>query len=158
MQLGKPVTISHQLTRAYSSVGMRSYQSRRFWQPEPFTAEGIIVGKRTLADGTVAYDEDGRHFTAESHFEAYLVAFNMRRAPVLALKEHITPRFQFGEEFGERALFLHSDVGTATDSTTGEEFKLITALPAGGMIVRRPNGKYFSVGWQDVLRLLEHQK
>jgi hypothetical protein len=44
--------------------------------------EGIVVGKRTLQNGTRTLTDDGASFKATGHFPAYLVAFDLRRVPV----------------------------------------------------------------------------
>lgn len=56
-------------------------------------AKGIIVGIRTLSDGTVEggyYDEPATYRPTRT-FTAYLVAYHLRRKPVLVLPEHLTP-------------------------------------------------------------------
>lgn len=62
-------------------------------QPEPAPTPGIVVGVRTLANGPTAHDyEAGTYFEAHraERFKAYLVAYDLRRKPVLVLPEHLT--------------------------------------------------------------------
>lgn len=53
--------------------------------------EGIIVGKRTLANGTVDYGgwDEGTQFIPTEHFEAYQVVTNIRNKPVYVLPEDL---------------------------------------------------------------------
>lgn len=55
--------------------------------------EGIIIGKRTLANGVITWGtyEDPDIFRPVEHFTAYVIAYDMRRNPVYVLPEYITP-------------------------------------------------------------------
>lgn len=61
-------------------------------EPRP----GIVVGKRTLANGLHIWGsyEDPDTFRPIEHFTAYLIAYDLRRSPVYVLPEHITPTTQ----------------------------------------------------------------
>lgn len=79
--LGSPVIFSAELRRR------RGVWDRR---TRPAT-EGIIVGTRTLADGDVQWEpEVGMTFTPQRHFQAFLVAYALRRKPVYVLPEDLT--------------------------------------------------------------------
>lgn len=78
------------------------------WRPAPAaelvsgaeSLSGIVVGARTLANGTVAYGgDDGSAFRAADggYFPAYLVAFDLRRKPVHVLPEHLSPALAAAE-------------------------------------------------------------
>lgn len=93
--LGDKVTFSHPLHRK-ETLASEVWQGRWLheWQPDPFqpTRPGVIVGRRTLSNGNVHYlGEDGTDYRPTEHFTAYLVAFDLRRKPVLVRPEHITP-------------------------------------------------------------------
>lgn len=61
-------------------------------EPEPKPTEGIVIGVRTLADGTVTHNYDsGSEFKPTRHFRAYLIAYDMRRKPVLVLPDYVHP-------------------------------------------------------------------
>lgn len=99
-ELGQRVTFRRPLERVWD-------HSRKRWtdDPKPHLSgwdwyreardrerSGVIVGKRTLANGRVhlgSYDEPTT-FEAEERFEAYLIAYALRRKPVLVRAEHIT--------------------------------------------------------------------
>lgn len=62
------------------------------WGHATHAREGVVIGKRTLANGIVhwgSYDES-TYFEAKERLEAYLVAFDMRRKPFLVLAEDLT--------------------------------------------------------------------
>lgn len=51
---------------------------------------GIVIGKRTLREGTSEFAEYGSHFCPEGDpISAYLVAYDMRRKPVFCLPDQI---------------------------------------------------------------------
>jgi hypothetical protein len=62
-----------------------THTPRRAWKPWPLSAarEGLYIGRRTLYDGKVIYEEYGIEFHPESHFTAALVVFSERERPVL---------------------------------------------------------------------------
>lgn len=102
MKLGDRVTFTRTLSRRGVDVLDRERGRRRFrreWsseeypgQPEPEPREGIVVGVRTLADGSVDYSyEEPAVFVADRRFRAYLIAFSVHRKPVLVLPEHVRP-------------------------------------------------------------------
>lgn len=54
--------------------------------------DGIVIGKRVLANGYVYYDQgEGTTFGPDQHLTAYLIAYDLNRKPVYVLPEHITP-------------------------------------------------------------------
>lgn len=69
----------------------------KVWKPNPYLPRssepraGVIVGVRTLANGyaTWAYRDEPIVFYPEEHFTAYLVAFDLRRKPVLLLPKNV---------------------------------------------------------------------
>lgn len=95
VELGQKVSFSATLTRNKGSF------SRRYWTSNPKErTDGIIVGIRTLANGAVDHDDYGNYFVGNAYFRAYLVSYNLRRAPVyvlegdLVLKEDPTKVFE----------------------------------------------------------------
>lgn len=91
LELGTKVHFDH------SSILWRETLAGRVrrWVPTRWNKgymEGVIVGWRTLANGTVEYGNDwdaGDEFRPTEHFKAYLVAFDMRRKPVYVLPEDL---------------------------------------------------------------------
>lgn len=94
-ELGARVEFTYTLHRKFRASAPRS---RKVWeheawpgQDEPEARQGIIVGVRTLANGYLSggYWEEPTQFEASEHFRAYLVAFDVRRRPVLVRPEHV---------------------------------------------------------------------
>lgn len=96
--LGDPVEFTHYLVRRAARFGEeRRERGDRLWERTEVldlqmslpaerrarTLRGIIVGKRTLADGYVEWDEGYCTFSPKRHHRAYLVAFDLRRTPAL---------------------------------------------------------------------------
>ncbi len=97
MELGQKVTFTRTLNRR-SRYDWNAHQTVKRWEtfayegePEPEPREGILIGVRTLSNGHVIYHgfEDGSEYVGVHFFKAYLIAFDLRRAPVFALPEHI---------------------------------------------------------------------
>lgn len=98
--LGQRVRFTHVLKRHGRPDSQRVTAAEvRRWDPWPQSGEGIIFGKRVLSNGHVErdteYDEwTGRTYMLKTwvgvhHFTAYLVAFDLRRKPVIVLPEHL---------------------------------------------------------------------
>jgi len=96
---GQSVQFTRSLVRRYEHGGT-SWEGRKVWkaeqypgQPDPEPTPGIVVGVRTLANGTNTYGgyDEPIQFKATERFTAYLVAHDMRRKPVLVLPEHLSP-------------------------------------------------------------------
>jgi hypothetical protein len=96
-QLGQRVSFTHPLQRRYQFMEGDRY-GRKEWVPQtdykgvPESGAGIIIGKRTLANGVNHYNgyDEPITFHPKETFTAYLVAFDLRRKPVHVLPEHIT--------------------------------------------------------------------
>lgn len=99
-ELGQRVAYSTHLQRRHARPG-EFLGPEKLWSTHPGPGlekeqwpggEGIIIGKRQLANGNVVYryDEGGGDFEATERFTAYLVAFDLRRSPVYVMPEHIT--------------------------------------------------------------------
>lgn len=93
-QLGQRVIYTHPLTRVptFDTVTRRSGRSwvhPSYAQHAEQQREGIIVGKRTLANGIIRREEWGNDFTATEHFQAYLIATAMNLKPVLVRVENV---------------------------------------------------------------------
>lgn len=91
-QLGERVTITQKLHRS-TRDRLQPHTLLKLWEPAELAApqSGIIVGKRTLVNGYITFEEYGTRFTPEQYFPAYLVAQNMRDKPVYVLRVHIIP-------------------------------------------------------------------
>lgn len=92
LQLGTRVTFTHTLKRTAPRSGLRVWDARTYWLVDTARGPvpGIVVGVRTLSDGTAdrGWDEP-TVYTPTRHFTAYLIAFDLRRKPVLVLPEHV---------------------------------------------------------------------
>lgn len=96
-------TVSRKVVSQSEWSGQTRYRSYKEWTVERWIGdtppedhrEGIVIGKRTLANGYVNYDYDeGTTFEPESHLIAYVIAYDLHRNPVYVLPEHITPTTQ----------------------------------------------------------------
>ena len=92
--LGDPVEFSRTLRRRRGTEP--PFVNR--WTPERWHGDteplpwkrGLLIGVRRLANGRVLYGYDEPTvFEPEEYLTAYLVAFHLRRAPVLVLPEHL---------------------------------------------------------------------
>lgn len=76
----------------------KEWTTERWWGDAYGTEDprpGIIIGKRTLANGYANYDYDsGTTFEPDQHVTAYVIAYDLHRKPVYVLPEHITPTTQ----------------------------------------------------------------
>jgi len=98
-QLGQPVRYSRPLQRRYvfDEHEDRFNRSKKVWveqvnyKGEPESGTGIIIGKRTLADGVNQYNgyDEPIVFLPKERFTAYLIAFDLTRKPVYVRPEHI---------------------------------------------------------------------
>lgn len=106
LQLGTRVRYKRTLTRKTSyGDGVKKLEHYRQWVPTSewelqcfgmsaklwpeYFGEGIITGKRTLANGNISYYDHGSNFVMKEHFEAYIVTFDLRRKPVYVLPEDL---------------------------------------------------------------------
>lgn len=56
----------------------------------PGAREGIVVGLRTLSNGTITYNYDaGPDYRADDTVPAVLIAFDIRRKPILCPPAHV---------------------------------------------------------------------
>ena len=93
-ELGQRVRFTHALIRVWDD-------GKKLWEDIPRAAadEGIVMGKRTLSngenekltefDGYGSFILVGTEYRATEHFTAYLIAFDLRRKPVLVRPEHM---------------------------------------------------------------------
>ena len=80
------------LKRLYTktiSKGKFNEIHQKSWNRIEGEFSGDIIGKRTLCDGEVDYDEQIT-FIPKEYFTAYLVSVNMNENPVYVLPEDIT--------------------------------------------------------------------
>lgn len=114
--LGQPVMFTNPLERRVGEYERTNGTSRepKTWEPpktyppghplfdyrDRVPVRGVIVGKRTLADGYRIYNgpDEGLAFTPTSRFPAYMVAFDMNRKPALVRPEDIAPVVEAGNE------------------------------------------------------------
>ena len=89
MQFGDKIQVTHILRRdqSYGPHPKATYPRSVYfktWRPIPQSqGTGIVIGKRTLFNGYNVYEPDcGNIFHPLEHFDAYLVALDMKRNPV----------------------------------------------------------------------------
>jgi hypothetical protein len=91
-RLGAKVTFSRTLRRVWfpPASGPSSKATKRWVSTRTPVKAGIVIGLRTLANGTVqgGYDEP-IEFHATEHVTAYLIVFDIRRKPVLVPPVHV---------------------------------------------------------------------
>jgi len=89
----QPVTVTHALERVWRDTpragGRKEWLSYHWW---PAGREGFVMGRRPLSNANRYDYGDGVSYTADEHFTAYLVVFNLHQSPRLVLPEHITPK------------------------------------------------------------------
>jgi hypothetical protein len=97
LKLGQRVKFTRPLHRVSKHLeGVRGRYGK-VWESvpgyivKPVQQEGIIVGKRTLANGENGWweEEVGTIFYPKERFTAFLIAFDMRRKPVFVRPEDI---------------------------------------------------------------------
>lgn len=87
-QLGQRVKYADELWRAYRDghkVWLRCAEAFTY----PLPGEGVLVGLRTLSDGTVDYYDDHTEYMPTKRHQAAIIATHLRRKPVLALLEDV---------------------------------------------------------------------
>lgn len=89
-EFGERVTFSRTLARRWQEGGRKVWQ---VGQAEPSPRRGIVIGVRVLTDGRNEYGgyDEPIVYHAERRFRAFVVAYDMRRRPVLVLPEDIKP-------------------------------------------------------------------
>lgn len=109
LELGQRVRYAATLRRAveYAPLQFGQWTNRRRkvwkrgdWRGEPDPGEGIVVGLRTLADGFSDWESEevGYVFTPTDRHSAVLIAYDLRRKPVLALLEDVEAIHQAARE------------------------------------------------------------
>lgn len=95
-ELGEKVAFSKTLRRigrldGKKRVNVKTWEYTDYsWLPPEPERIGFIVGVRVLSNGDVSYDGDGvPEYEASSHFTAYVIAYDLRRAHVLVRPEDI---------------------------------------------------------------------
>lgn len=97
-------TVSRQVVSPSEWGDQHRFRSYKEWTVERWIGDdnttapveprpGIIIGKRTLANGYLHYEsyEDPITFKPDQHLTAYVIAYDLHRSPVYVLPEHITP-------------------------------------------------------------------
>jgi hypothetical protein len=103
----KPIRLGERVHFDYSdilrrqSVTLAAKSSSRYgkvwrktaWGKRGDVRHGVIVGIRTLSNGTITwFSDEPIVFHPELYFTAYLVAFDLRRKPVYLLPDDVTRR------------------------------------------------------------------
>ena len=87
-RLGTPIHIEGKLVRLQKRVINKpnrypSTYKYKYWELVPFKRDGIIIGLRTLRNGSSIYEPyEGWYFDAEEYIPAIIVAFSMKENPV----------------------------------------------------------------------------
>lgn len=72
---------------------MRKEWRKSQWGKRGDVRHGLIVGVRTLSNGTITwFSDEPIVFHPEMYFTAYLVAYDLRRNPVYLLPDDVTRR------------------------------------------------------------------
>jgi len=81
MKLGDTVRFNSKLIRTRKYI----YKTdKKEWKETQFSTPqvGILIGVRTLANGSTYYSENGCIFTPVEYFPVYMVATDLRKKPV----------------------------------------------------------------------------
>lgn len=96
LALGTRVRYSNALQRVVTSIEGAWDSDRKDWRPCPhpidhpeIRGEGIVVGIRTLQNGTRHWNEDAMWFRTDERITAVMVAHRLRCKPVFVLLEHL---------------------------------------------------------------------
>lgn len=97
MELGQRVKFTAVYQRHWKpSTDKVTHDGRKVWMvheqphqiPQPW--EGVLVGLRTLSNGTIRWDYDsGTDYRVTETLPAALVAYDLRRTPVLVPMDHL---------------------------------------------------------------------
>lgn len=87
-KLGDRVEINAKLMKHETKTKPHPY---RMWAPVPMMrTHGVVVGKRVLANNYVHHDPYAMPAAKETDkVSAYLIAYDMRKAPIYVLPEHM---------------------------------------------------------------------
>lgn len=78
---------------AFANVPVRKEWGKNEWGKRGDVRHGIIVGIRTLSNGTITwFSDEPIVFYPDLYFTAYLVSFDLRRKPVYLLPDDVTRR------------------------------------------------------------------
>jgi hypothetical protein len=97
IRLGAPVTFDYSDILRRQQISPYDHRSpiRKDWRKVKWgtrgdVRSGVIVGVRTLANGTLHwYSDEPIQFYPDLYFTAYLVAFHLRRKPVFLLPDDV---------------------------------------------------------------------
>lgn len=99
LPLGTPVTITGQTVKVHHAGGRVGYQDAGLptmgYYNAPPVSEGVIVGQRTITPGYTSRDPEwGSSFRPDTGASrnVYLVAFHLRRRPVMCAPHQIAPK------------------------------------------------------------------
>jgi hypothetical protein len=101
VRLGERVHFDYSDILRRQSVTLAANSSSRYgkvwrktaWGKRGDVRHGVIVGVRTLSNGTITwFSDEPIVFHPELYFTAYLVAFDLRRKPVYLLPDDVTRR------------------------------------------------------------------
>lgn len=83
LKLGQEVRFTHKLERKwkYGDFGWKTH--RKDWEEvESKINKGILVGIRTLKNGTSSFEEEyGYMFTPDQYFTAYMIVSSISKSP-----------------------------------------------------------------------------
>ncbi len=83
MELGSKVTVPRRILRRAVHMGGRN--NRKEWYAPDWmkkSVNGIYIGFRTYANGTVTWDEEGNYFKADEWIKVALIVEDAREKPI----------------------------------------------------------------------------
>ena len=84
-RFGEGIVVLGRLRRIWREPDLKVWATERF--PEPLN--GLIIGERTLSDGTCYYGFEETQYRPTQHFRAFLVVTDMRSKPFYALSKQV---------------------------------------------------------------------
>lgn len=82
--LGDKVRFDMYLKRVHAGANARKWVPIHTG-PSGHELFGIVIGKRTVSDGSWSWDEYGANYAASNYIQGYLVAYDLYRKPLLVL-------------------------------------------------------------------------
>lgn len=86
--LGQKVRFKNPLKRRWESPNTKKWVTD-VW--DSAYRNGVVVGKRTLSNGTVSSGYDGSEYMPKETFSALIISFDMHRKPVKVRIEDVEP-------------------------------------------------------------------
>lgn len=93
-KLGQRVIFTHPLKRVGTwdeekRQAGKAWRHSRYEKKAQELQEGIVIGRRTLANGETQWEEEGTIFHPTEYFQAYLIATALHRKPSVVRVENV---------------------------------------------------------------------